>query len=269
MLGHEDLAIYDGSMFEWCMDPGTAAGVGRGARLTPTSKNRTQSLHARHHPASSIPESLYAEKIRLILGYKDLAWKSVDHSHGGAQTRPDGADRRLPPHAGAADRCGLYCDTALIEVLERIAPTKPLPAGQGRHTLRSGATATCSGPPSPTSTRPTAWPWLCELPPEQVQAYHQDRAELLRTRPLSGFAETKATLCTCSACSRCSKAEPQSGASDIPGIAIGDQIEIMPSDYGLDPVQGELVLVEANHVAVRRTTSAPERWSCISPESAT
>jgi hypothetical protein len=44
----------------------------------------------------------------------------------------------------------------------------------------------------------------------------------------------------------------RSGASDIPGVAIGDQIEIMPSDYGLDPVQGELVLVEANHVAVRR-----------------
>jgi hypothetical protein len=27
----------------------------------------------------------------------------------------------------------------------------------------------------------------------------------------------------------------------------------MPSDYGLDPVRGELVVLEANHVAVRRT----------------
>jgi hypothetical protein len=44
----------------------------------------------------------------------------------------------------------------------------------------------------------------------------------------------------------------RSEASDIPGIALGDEIEVMPSDYGLDPVRGELVLVEANHVAVRR-----------------
>jgi hypothetical protein len=44
----------------------------------------------------------------------------------------------------------------------------------------------------------------------------------------------------------------KSQPSDIPGIELGEQIEVMPSDYGLDPVRGELVLVEANHVAVRR-----------------
>jgi hypothetical protein len=44
----------------------------------------------------------------------------------------------------------------------------------------------------------------------------------------------------------------RSAASDIPGIALGDEVEVMPSDYGLDPVRGELVLVEANHGAVRR-----------------
>lgn len=47
-------------------------------------------------------------------------------------------------------------------------------------------------------------------------------------------------------------ADVPAGACDIPGIALGDRIKVMPSDYGLDPVQGELVLVGENHMAVRR-----------------
>ncbi len=277
------------------------------------------------------PESLYSEKIRLILGYKDLAWKSVIIPM--VAPKPDltpltGGYRRTPVLQIGAD---VYCDTALIaEVLERIAPAKTLyPQGRqgviqtiaqwGDSNLFWAAIAHFY------QTDGVAMA-LAQLPPEQVQAYHQDRAELLRTRPLSGFAETRATLAlylqrlqqmlesgrpfllgdevsladvccyhplwilrmvppiatvldgsplvlgwmdrvkqighgrpsTLSAADALATARSapptvvRSGASDIAGVAIGDQIEIMPSDYGLDPVQGELLLVEANHVAVRR-----------------
>jgi len=68
------------------------------------------------------PESLYSEKIRLILGHKNLAWKSVIIPM--VAPKPDlmpltGGYRRTPVLQIGAD---VYCDTALIaEVLERIA----------------------------------------------------------------------------------------------------------------------------------------------------
>ena len=46
-------------------------------------------------------------------------------------------------------------------------------------------------------------------------------------------------------------AEVSSGPSDIPGIALGDEVEVMPSDYGFEPVRGVLVQVGPNHIAVR------------------
>lgn len=39
---------------------------------------------------------------------------------------------------------------------------------------------------------------------------------------------------------------------DTHGIALGEQVTIMPNDYALDPVQGELVICSANQLAVRR-----------------
>lgn len=38
------------------------------------------------------------------------------------------------------------------------------------------------------------------------------------------------------------------------GVALGDKVTVMPSDYGLDPVEGELVLATSNEFAVRRAT---------------
>ena len=49
-----------------------------------------------------------------------------------------------------------------------------------------------------------------------------------------------------------SSAVLDAGQSQLHGIALGDQVQIMPSDYGLDPVQGELVLLQANEMALRR-----------------
>ena len=69
------------------------------------------------------PTSPFAEKIRLILGYKQLAWKSVFIPM--IMPKPDltaltGGYRKTPVLQIGAD---IYCDTALIcDVLEHLAP---------------------------------------------------------------------------------------------------------------------------------------------------
>ena len=73
------------------------------------------------------PTSPFAEKVRLILGHKQLAWKSVFIPM--IMPKPDltaltGGYRKTPVLQIGAD---IYCDTALIcDVLEHIAPTPTL-----------------------------------------------------------------------------------------------------------------------------------------------
>src|SRR5579872_6452605 len=83
------------------------------------------------------PGSPFAEKIRLIMGYKKLSWKSVIIPR--IMPKPDvvaltGGYRRTPILQLG---CDIFCDTALIaEMLERAAPAPPLYppalAGQAR-----------------------------------------------------------------------------------------------------------------------------------------
>jgi glutathione S-transferase len=42
-------------------------------------------------------------------------------------------------------------------------------------------------------------------------------------------------------------------AFETDGIALGDQVQVMPVDYGFDPVQGELMQCSAGEIAVRRS----------------
>ena len=81
-----------------------------------------------HHYAMSP----YAEKIRLCLGLKDVAWRSVDTPM--VMPKPDhveltGGYRRVPVLQVGAD---IYCDTACIaRELDRRLPQPPLyPPGQ-------------------------------------------------------------------------------------------------------------------------------------------
>jgi glutathione S-transferase len=73
------------------------------------------------------PTSPFAEKVRLILGHKQLAWKSVFIPM--IMPKPDltaltGGYRKTPVLQIGAD---IYCDTALIcDVLEQLAPTPTL-----------------------------------------------------------------------------------------------------------------------------------------------
>lgn len=41
-------------------------------------------------------------------------------------------------------------------------------------------------------------------------------------------------------------------SSNIPDIAVGDQVEVAPADYGIDPVAGTLALADNTEVVVRR-----------------
>ena len=73
------------------------------------------------------PNSPFAEKIRLVLGYKGIAWRSVHIPM--MMPKPDltaltGGYRRTPVLQIGAD---IYCDTALIcEVLEHLQPQPTL-----------------------------------------------------------------------------------------------------------------------------------------------
>lgn len=73
------------------------------------------------------PVSPFAEKVRAMLGFKGLAWKSVQIPL--IMPKPDlvaltGGYRRTPVLQVGAD---VYCDTSLIaRVLDRLAPMPPL-----------------------------------------------------------------------------------------------------------------------------------------------
>ena len=83
------------------------------------------------------PTSPFAEKIRLILGYKQLAWESVFIPM--IMPKPEltaltGGYRKTPVLQIGAD---IYCDTALIcDVLEHLAPTPTLYPGAVKGTAR-------------------------------------------------------------------------------------------------------------------------------------
>ena len=88
------------------------------------------------------PSSPFSEKVRLVLAYKQLAWKSVIMPS--IMPKPDvqaltGGYRRAPVLQIGAD---LYCDSALIcDVLEHLQPQPTLyPAAQkGFARVRGGS----------------------------------------------------------------------------------------------------------------------------------
>src|SRR5450759_1154501 len=129
------------------------------------------------------PVSPFAEKIRLVLGYKKLAWKSVIIPS--IMPKPDlvaltGGYRRTPVLQIGAD---IYCDTALIcDVLEHRQPSPTLyPQGSNSgvrivaqwadSTLFSAAMAYCFSPKG-------AAFFFQGQPPEVAKAFAEDRAKM-------------------------------------------------------------------------------------------
>jgi glutathione S-transferase len=138
------------------------------------------------------PMSPFAEKIRLILGFKGLHWSSVHIPN--IMPKPDvialtGGYRKTPVMQIGAD---IYCDTALIaDVIEALSPQPTLYqngiAGASR-ILAQWADSILFWTMIPFTMQPAGLAHMFEgVPPETVKAFGDDRnvfrANLPRTRP--------------------------------------------------------------------------------------
>jgi len=132
-----------------------------------------------HHYAGSP----FSEKVRLILGFKGLAWKSVTVPV--ILPKPDvtaltGGYRRTPFLQIGAD---IYCDTELMcRVIDRVAPTPPLfpVASSGvQHVLAQWADTTLFWSAIPYTMQPAGLPHIfAGAPPEYLQMFRADRAAM-------------------------------------------------------------------------------------------
>jgi glutathione S-transferase len=127
--------------------------------------------------------SPFSEKVRLILGYKGLAWKSVKVPV--MLPKPDvvaltGGYRRTPFLQMGAD---IYCDTALMcRVVDGVAPQPPLypVAATGvQHVLAQWADTTLFWTAIPYTMQPAGVAHIFSgAPPEFLKAFGDDRAAM-------------------------------------------------------------------------------------------
>ena len=132
-----------------------------------------------HHYAGSP----FAEKMRLIMGFKGLAWQSVNVPV--ICPKPDvialtGGYRRTPFLQIGAD---IYCDTALMcRVIEALHPTPglyPAEAGGAAHLLAQWADTDLFWVAIPYTMQPAgAAALFAGAPPEMLQAFAADRAAM-------------------------------------------------------------------------------------------
>ena len=149
------------------------------------------------------PVSPFAEKIRCVLGFKNLAWKSVIIPS--VAPKPDvvaltGGYRKTPILQIGAD---IYCDTALIcQVLEHEQPEPALfpPHLQGvSRVFAQWADTTLFWAAMAYSLQPRgAAEMFAGLPPEAGKAFAEDRREMsagmLRLRPADATAAYRSYL---------------------------------------------------------------------------
>lgn len=148
-----------------------------------------------HHYATSP----FAEKIRAILGYKNLAWTSVVIPV--VMPKPDlvaltGGYRRTPVLQIGAD---IYCDTSLIaDMLERIAPTPALFPNESTGLARivaQWADSALFWTAIPHALQPAgAAQMFAGLAPEVLQAFSADRAAFRGNAPRMRQPENTAAL---------------------------------------------------------------------------
>lgn len=149
------------------------------------------------------PQSPFAEKVRLVLGYKQLAWKSVFIPV--VMPKPDlvaltGGYRKTPV---LQIGCDVYCDTALIcDVLEHVQPTPTLyPEGHKgmARVFAQWADTTLFWTAMPYNLQPQGVAAMfAGAPPEAAQAFAGDRAAMStgmnRIRPADATAAYKSYL---------------------------------------------------------------------------
>ena len=143
------------------------------------------------------PTSPFAEKVRLVLGYKKLAWKSVIIPM--VMPKPDvvaltGGYRKTPILQIGAD---VYCDTALIcDVLEHLQPEPslyPEPSkGMGR-TLAQWADTTLFWTAMAYNFQPTGMAQVfANAPPDAAKAFAEDRQAMRQGMPRMPAADATA-----------------------------------------------------------------------------
>lgn len=145
------------------------------------------------------PTSPFAEKVRRVLAWKKLPWKSV--TIPAVMPKPDllaltGGYRRTPVLQVGAD---IYCDTSIIcDVLERMAPGPslyPAPvAGQAR-LLAQWADSTLFWTVIPYVFQPAgAQDILGHLKPEEMKVFAADRAAMRGSAPRLHPSDAAAAL---------------------------------------------------------------------------
>ena len=147
------------------------------------------------------PNSPFAEKARLMLGFKGLEWTSVEIP--AVMPKPDvvaltGGYRRTPIMQLGAD---IYCDTALIaRVLERLKPEPSLfpPASAGLAPIvAQWADWTLFWAAVPYTLQPAGLAHMFSgMPPEVLTAFGEDRAAFRKLVPPMRPAEAIQTLST-------------------------------------------------------------------------
>jgi glutathione S-transferase len=153
-----------------------------------------QQLILHHYPMSP-----FAEKARLILGFKDLAWRSVHIPN--IMPKPDltaltGGYRKTPVLQIGAD---IYCDTALIaDVLEERAASPTLypngVAGASR-ILAQWADSTLFWTAVAFAMQPAGLAHMFEgTPPEAIKAFGDDRAVFRANMPRMRPADANAAF---------------------------------------------------------------------------
>lgn len=149
------------------------------------------------------PTSPFSEKVRLILGYKQLAWKSVIIPS--IMPKPDvlaltGGYRKTPFLQVGAD---IYCDSALIaDVLEHLQPVPSLYPEPGKglaRTLAQWADSTLFWAAMAHNLGPRgAAHMFAGAPPETAKAFSEDRKAMtggmVRLRPADAAAAYKSYL---------------------------------------------------------------------------
>ena len=149
------------------------------------------------------PVSPFAEKVRLMLGYKNLAWHSVMIPT--VMPKDDllaltGGYRKTPVLQIGAD---IYCDTALIaDVLEHIQPLPtlyPEPSKGMARMLAQWADNTLFWTAMAYNLQPAGLAQMfAKAPPETVAAFRADRGAMstgmMRIRPSDAAAAYKSYL---------------------------------------------------------------------------
>jgi glutathione S-transferase len=149
------------------------------------------------------PTSPFSEKIRLVLGFKNLAWKSVIIPS--IMPKPDvlaltGGYRKTPFLQIGSD---VYCDSALIcDVLEHLQPTPTLYPLQHKGMVRvvaQWADSTLFWAAMAYSLQPKgAAAMFATTPPEAARAFGADRAAMsagmTRLRPADATAAYRSYL---------------------------------------------------------------------------